>query len=167
MDFSWLFNFGDPVMWVALAVLSFFAVLIYLKIPKTIGQSLDARADKISQELDHARQLREEAQELLASYTRKARAAEQEAEAIIAQAKEEAQLYAAETREKLTEQLERRADAAKRRIEQAEAQAEAMVRDKAVDLAVQAAEIALETAVPKAAKGKLVDAGISDLSSRL
>jgi F-type H+-transporting ATPase subunit b len=167
MDFSWFFDFGDPVMWVAVALLLFIALVVYLKVPGTITKSLDERADKIRDELDQARKLREEAQELLASYTRKQRAAEKEAEEIIAQAKEEAKLYASETRAKLSEQLQRRADAAQRRIEQAQSQAEALVRDKAVDLAVRAAEIALETSVPKAAKIKLVDAGIKDLSSIL
>ncbi|VAV97647.1 ATP synthase F0 sector subunit b [hydrothermal vent metagenome] len=167
MDFSWVFNFGDPVMWVAIALLAFAGVIVYLKVPGTITKSLDERADKIRDELDQARLLREEAQELLASYTRKARTAEKKAEAIIAQAKTEAKLYAEETRTKLTEQLQRRADAAERRIEQAQAQAEALVRDKAVDLAVKAAETAITNSVPKTTKTKLVDAGIKDMQSSL
>lgn len=167
MDFSWLFNFGDPVMWVALALIAFAGMIVYLKVPATITGSLDDRATKIRDELDQARRLREEAQELLASYTRKQRAAENEAEEIIAQAKKEAQLYATEMREKLGEQLERRAEAAERRIAQAEAQAETMVREKAIDLAVKAAEIALDTSTSKAAKSKLIDDGIKEMSSSL
>lgn len=167
MDFSWIINFGDPALWVAIALVAFIGVLVYLKVPGTLTKTLDERADKIRNELDQARRLREEAQELLASYTRKQRTAEKEAEAIIAQAKMEAKLYAEETRTKLTEQLARRAEAANRRIEQAQAQAEALVRDKAVDLAVKAAQIAIDTSVPKTTKSKMVDTGIKDISTRL
>jgi len=167
MDFSWLFDFGDPTMWVTLALLVFFGGVLYMKIPAITAKALDARADKIREEMDQARLLRDEAQELLASYTRKQRKAEKEAEQIIAQAKKEAKLYATDMRNKLSEQLDRRAEAASRRIEQAEAQAQAMVRDRAVDLAVKAAEIALDTAVPKAAKSKLIDNGIKEMTTGL
>ncbi len=167
MYFSWLFDFGDPTMWVTIALAVFFGAVLYMKVPGLAAKALDERADKIREELDQARQLREEAQELLASYTRKQRAAEKEAEDIIVQAKKEAQLYAADMRAQLAEQLERRAEAANRRIEQAEAQAQNLVRDRAVDLAVRAAEIALETSVPKSVKTKLIDESIKEMSSSL
>ncbi|MBL4616914.1 MAG: F0F1 ATP synthase subunit B [Robiginitomaculum sp.] len=166
MYFGWLFDFSNPTMWVALALLSFFAVMLYLKLPKTLSKSLDDRADKIREELNQARLLREQAQELLANYTRKQREAEQEAENIIKQAKKEAKLYAADMRTKLAEQLERRAETANRRIEQAQAQAETLVRNQAIDLAVKAAEIALETAVPKTAKTKLIDNSIKEMTTK-
>lgn len=167
MDYSWLFDFADPMMWISFALICFFGVLVYFKIPATIAGALDGRADKIRDELDQARSLREEAQELLASYTRKQRAAEKEAEAIITQAKADAQLYASETRAKLNEQLERRAETAKHRIEQAQNQAETLVRNQAIELAVKAVEIALDTTVPKTAKAKLIDDGIKEMSSGL
>ncbi|MCF6293918.1 MAG: hypothetical protein L3J04_11045 [Robiginitomaculum sp.] len=78
----------------------------------------------------------------------------------------EAKLYATEMRTKLAEQLERRADTANRRIEQVQAQSEAMVRNQAVDLAVKAVEIALETAVPKASKTKLIDNSIKEITAK-
>ena len=51
-----------------------------------IGKALDDRADAIRKELDEARRLREEAQDLLADYKQKQRRAEDEAKAIVEQA---------------------------------------------------------------------------------
>lgn len=167
MDFNWFLHFDAPETWVAVAVLLFIGLVVYLGVPKKLMMVLDERAQKIQGELEEARKLREEAQELLASYTRKQRAAEKEAEEIVALAKHEAKLYAEEMREKLKEQLARRAAAANARIQQAEAQATALVRDRAVDLAVKAAESAIATSVTSAAKSKLVDESIKDAGSLL
>ncbi len=55
-----------------------------------MAEGLDARADKIKSDLDEARRLREEAQELLADYQRKRKEAEKEAGEILTAAKREA-----------------------------------------------------------------------------
>lgn len=167
MDFSWFLHFDDPVTWVAIAVLLFIGIVVYLGVPKKLMAALDDRAQQIQNELDEARKLREEAQELLASYTRKQRAAEKEAEEIVALAKHEAKLYAEEMRANLKEQLARRAETANARIAQAEANATALVRDRAVEMAVKAAESAISTSVTSAAKAKLVDDSIKDAGSLL
>ena len=57
------------VVWIAFLV--FLAVLVFFKVPGMIGAMLDKRADTIRAELDEARKLREEAQELRASFERK------------------------------------------------------------------------------------------------
>jgi len=66
---------------VLLAFLGFVAVLVYFKVPGLLGSMLDKRADTIQSELDEARSLREEAQSLLASYERKQRDVQAQAEA--------------------------------------------------------------------------------------
>ena len=66
--------------------------------PKLIAKSLDDRAEAIRKELDEARRLREEAQNLLADYQKKHRNVGQEADAILDQARREAEAFAHETR---------------------------------------------------------------------
>lgn len=164
--FLGLIDLSNSTHWVMVSLLLFLGLLLWVKVPALLAKLLDDQSKKIHDELEQARHLREEAQELLASYARRQREAEQEAENIIKQAKKEAKLYANDMRTKLAEQLERRAETANRRIEQAQAQAETMVRNQAIDLAVKAAEIALETAVPKAAKAKLIDSGIEEITAK-
>ena len=66
--------------WVAVAFVVFLLILLYYKVPKLIAKSLDDRAEAIRKELDEARRLREEAQNLLADYQKKHRNVGQEAE---------------------------------------------------------------------------------------
>ena len=98
---------STPDFWVGVSFLLFIGVLIWKKVPSMITKALDDRAERISNELEEAKKLREEAQAMLADYQRKKAEAEKEADNIVAQAKSEAESYAAEAREKLAESLER------------------------------------------------------------
>ena len=53
-------------VWATVALFIFLGLLLWLKVPATMAKSLDARADKIRNDLDEARKLREEAQQVLA-----------------------------------------------------------------------------------------------------
>ncbi len=66
----------DSTFWAFIALLLFIALIVYLKVPGMIGRSLDERAENIKKELEEARTLREEAQQLLAEYHRKRKEAE-------------------------------------------------------------------------------------------
>ena len=163
-----MFHFlSTPDFWVAVSFVGFLALLIYFKAPALIASALDKRADGIRVELEEAQKLREEAQALLADYQRKQRDAEQEAEAIISQAKDEAERLAVETREKLAESIERRTKIAEDKIAQAEAQALKDVRAAATDMAVSAAENLIISELKKADASKLIDTNIKELKKRL
>jgi len=159
-------GFDDPTLWVIIALLLFLAFITYMKLPGMLTKALDDRSAGIAAEIEDAKRLREEAQELLASFQRRQREAEKEAEAIIAQAKRDTHRIADEARAKLTEQLERRALAAERKIAQAEADAEAAVRNRAVELAVAAAERLLRDDVDASAHAKLIDDGVAELARK-
>src|SRR5688572_30130762 len=77
--------------WVFLGFLVFIGIVIYLKVPAKLAAALDARAARIRSDLEDARRLRLEAQALLAEYQRRRNEATAEAEAIVAQARREAE----------------------------------------------------------------------------
>ena len=81
---------ADPTFWAFVGLVLFFAVIIFVRVPTAITGGLDRRAEAISDELQQARTLREEAQAVLAEYQRRAREAESEAEEIVDQARREA-----------------------------------------------------------------------------
>ncbi len=58
-------------LWVFLGLLVFVGILVYMKVPGMLMAALDKRADKIRDELEEARRLREEAEALLANYKEK------------------------------------------------------------------------------------------------
>jgi F-type H+-transporting ATPase subunit b len=158
---------NDPSFFAMLALIAFFAILLRMGVHKTVAKTLDERADAIRTELDDAKRLREEAQEMLASYQRKQREAEGEAEAILDQAKAEAKMLKNQAREELTLRLERRTALAEQRIAQAEAQAAAEVKAAAAELAVAAAQQILKTTMKKTDLNKIVDADIKTVGSSL
>ncbi|MDX2308949.1 MAG: F0F1 ATP synthase subunit B [Hyphomicrobium sp.] len=167
MDLAHFLDPADTYLWIIIALVLFFALLAYLKVPEAIGKSLDQRADGIRKELDDARRMREEAQQLLADYQRRSREAEDEAKQIIAQAKREAEALAAETRKALSETVERRTKAAEEKIARAEAQALGEVKSAAVDAALTAAERILRAKVTGAEVAGLIDQSIRDIKGRL
>lgn len=161
------FDPSSATFWVLVSFVLFFALLFYKGVPKMITGALDDRADKIRAELDDARKLREEAQELLADYQRKAREADEEAKTIIDQAKREASALAEETRKATAESLERRTRLAEEKIARAETQAVADVRRTAVEAAVSAAETILKGKVVGSSGDKLIDEALRDLKGKL
>jgi F-type H+-transporting ATPase subunit b len=153
--------------WVAIAFVVFLGVLAYYKVPGLIAKALDDRAATIRKELDEARRLRDEAQDLLNDYQKKHRNAGLEAETIARQAREEAEAYARETRAALAEALERRTRQAEDKIARAEAQAVDEVRAAAVDSALAAAEKLLREKAAGSAGAALIDDSIRNLEGRL
>ncbi len=157
----------DNTFWTLVALVIFLAGVVYLKVPGTITKSLDERGERISRELEEARKLREEAQTLLASYQRKQREAQAEADEIVEAAKAEAGRMIEETREELSVQLDRRTKLAEEKIKAAEAQAMAEVQSIAADAAVGAARVVIASKTDAAADAKIVDADIAKLGSQI
>ncbi len=157
----------DATFWVGAAFVLFVGILVYLKVPGMLTGVLDERAKKISDDLDQARELREEAQVLLATYQRKQRDALKEAEEIIAHAKEEAMREAEQAEKKLEESVARRQQAALNKIALAEAQAENEVRDAAIEIAIAAATAVVAQQVEGDRADALVNTAIQDLRRHL
>jgi len=157
-------NLSDPTYWVLFAVIGFLFLLSFFGVWKRIGQSLDTRSDGIRTELDEARRLREEAQSLLASYQRKQKEAETQAEDIVAQAKRDAEAMAAQSRRDLTERLERRAATAEAKIANAEAQALGDVKARAAEMAVEMAEDMLRKNLGASDQTRLFKDGLAGMS---
>ncbi len=66
----------DATFWALVGLLIFIGIIAYAKVPGMISGALDKRADQIRNELEEAKKLREEAQQLLAEYQRKRKEAE-------------------------------------------------------------------------------------------
>ena len=153
--------------WVAIAFGAFVLILLYYRVPALIAKSLDDRSEAIREELDEARRLREEAQNLLADYQKKHRNVGEEADSILELARSEAEAFAQETRTSLKDMLERRTRQAEDKIARAEAQAVDEVRAAAIELAVAAAEKILREKASGAGGLSLIDQSIRELKGRL
>ena len=152
---------------VLLAFLLFIGILLYFKVPTLISGMLDKRADGIKSELDEARALREEAQTLLASYERKQKEVQEQADRIIAHAKSEANEAADQAKEDIKASIKRRLKAAEDQIASAETSAIREVRDEAVRIAIGAAKDVVAKNITAADGNKLIDEAISDVDAKL
>lgn len=152
---------------VFLAFLLFIGILFYFKVPGLLGGMLDKRADSISSELSEARALREEAQTLLASYERKQKEVQDQADRIVSAAREEAKLAAEQARVDLGKSLERRMAAATDQIASAEGAAVKAVRDQAVTIAVGAARDVIAKQMTAADGNSLIDDAIAQVDAKL
>lgn len=159
--------FGDVSFYVLIAFLLVVALLWKMGAHKAVIGGLDKRSQKIADELDQARKLREEAQELLAQYQRRQRTAEDEAQGLIEQARKDAAALALESRRKINEQIERRAKAAEEKIARAEAQALAEVRGQSADMAIEIARRIIRERMDQGAQSALLDRAISEVRSKL
>ena len=157
----------DATFCALVGLIIFLAIVAYLKVPGMIAGQLDSRADKIRNELEEARKLREEAQQLLAEYQRKRKEAEAEAVGIVDAAKREAKALAADAKVKTEEYVTRRTAFAEQKIAQAERDAIAEVRGSAVDIAIEAARKVLGDKVDATTAGQLFKSSIDAVKTKL
>jgi F-type H+-transporting ATPase subunit b len=157
----------EPELWVGVGFVMVIALLLYLGTPKFVGGILDTRSAAIKAELDEARRLREEAQALLEGFMKKAAGAEKEAEAIVVEARAEAERFAAESRQALKTLIERRAQSAQDKIAQAESAAIAEIRTLAADTATAAAQKLIVARLDETRTGAFIAQSIKDLPAKL
>ena len=156
----------EPEIWLLVAFVIFLGLVGRPMFTRITG-GLDDRAERIRAQLDEARQLREEAQALLANYQRKKRDAVKEAEEILRQAGQEAAHLAAEAEAALEVTLKRREALAQDRIAQAEARAVEAVKDEAIEVALAATKALIEQHMDKAKAEQLLDAAVKELPGKL
>ncbi|MEM7652345.1 MAG: F0F1 ATP synthase subunit B [Pseudomonadota bacterium] len=158
--------FATTEFWIAVALLLFFALVAW-KGWKPAMAGLDARRDRIANELEESKRLHDEAQTLLADYQRRQREALKDAEAIVANARAEAERMRVDTEKKMTETFARREQSALDKIAQAESRVLQEVRALAVDVAIDASGKALAGAIDAKKAGSMIDDAIDGLGKKL
>jgi F-type H+-transporting ATPase subunit b len=161
------FSLHNPNFIVTLAFLLFVGVLLKYKVPGLLAGLLDKRAAGIKADLEEARNLREEAQTILAAYERKSRDVQDSADLIVSTARRDAMAAAEAAKAELKVSIARRLKAAEEQIASAEAAALRDVKDRAVSVAVAAAGELLMAQLSAEAKSGLIDSAIAEVEARL
>jgi len=157
----------DATVFVSLSMLVVLAIVLWKKVPAAIGGSLDKRIADIREQLDEAKKLREESEELRTKYESRLRAADDEAAEILAQAEREAQQVVEDAKTATTDLIARRKKMAEDKIAAAERAAIADVRAKAAGAATIAAQRLISAKHDAVADKALIDKSISDLGTKL
>lgn len=161
------FSLSNTNFVVLLGFIAFVALLVYLKVPAKLTGMLDARAVAIKSEIDEARALREEAKSILATYERRQKEVQEQAERIVASAREEALAAAEQAKAELKRSIARRMAAATDQIASAEAAAIRQVREQAVNVAIAAAGDVLAKQMTAEAASASIDSAIAQVEARM
>lgn len=151
--------------WVAIGFVLFILMLIYFKVPGQITKILDNRAEKIKNELDEAKKLREEAQAMLADFQKKNKEAEKSAKALIDEAKKIAKNYEKEAKSKFDENMERRKKLLDEKLKRAEVEALNQIKNDITDIVFDAIDKTLSNDnINKDASDRIIETGIKEIT---
>jgi F-type H+-transporting ATPase subunit b len=156
----------NPTFWVAIAFLMFVAGS-FKKISAMLLSALDGRAAKISAELEHARTLRVQAEQVLAEYKKKQAEYLKEAEAMLVKARNDADALTKQSEKELKESLDARVKQAMEKIAREEEQAIVEVRNHVVDIALSAARAVIVSHVGKLSQEELVKLAMVDIERKI
>ncbi len=160
-------SLGNTDFIVLIAFILFVGILVYLKVPGLLGGLLDKRAAGIRAELDEAKKLRDEAQNVLAGFERNQREVKAQSQRIIDHAKDEARMAAEQAKKDIDASVARRIAAAEEQIASVRARVEKEVRDEAIRVAVAASRDVIVEQMTPDSHARLVDEAIVAVESRM
>ena len=157
---------NEPEFWVLLAFVLFVG-LFAKNIWKLLAGVLDSRSDKIRSELNAAKNLRAEAEAVLALYKQKQLEFAKEAQDILTKAKEDAYNNTKLAQAELKIALDARMKNALEKISQEETAAISEVRNHIVEIALAAARTIILTRVEQSTNDELVRVVVSDIERKI
>ena len=154
----------DESAWVAIGF-ALFIMLIWKKAGAALVGMLDGRSDKISAELNEAKQLREDAARELNKFEGMKKEAEAEAKTIISNAHTAADRIREDAESRAKDTIARREAQATAKIKAAEASLITELRGTAASLAVNAARGLIMSSLDEKASLQLIEQSISEIAA--
>ena len=161
------FDLNNTNTVVLIAFILFVLLLIYLKVPKIIGEALDSRVDIVNKQIEKAIAVKEESVELLSAIKRKETKAIENAEKIVADARAASKHDLEQIETYISGMVSRKLKTAEDRIAMAENAAVKKISHMSSEIAVKVASSYLVGDLSKANHDELIDASISSLSKDL
>ena len=139
----------DATFWVAISFFIFFGVLIYLKVPQKISNSLTDQINEMKKELDEAEKLKIEAKNLLSNYESKIDKSKKETREIINLAKRDSEKDILEKMKKFHEIIENKKKNAEQKIVQMKENALKDIKNISVKISMEAVEHLIKNSIDK------------------
>ena len=139
----------DATFWVAISFIIFFGVLIYLKVPLRINESLNKLITDIKNEINESEKLRKETKEFLDQSQSKLNSASDETKVIIENAKKDANIMIQQMKEKFNKSAEIKKKLAEEKITQMKEQAIKEITNSSLDIALTSVEKIIKNSIDK------------------
>ena len=145
----------DATFWVAISFFIFVGVLIYLKVPQKINNSLTDQINEMKRELDEAEKLKIEAKNLLSNYENKIDKSKKETREIINLAKKDSEKTILEITKKFHQIIENKKKNAEQKIVQMKENALKDIKNISVKISMEAVEHLIKNSIDKSKLEKL------------
>ncbi|MEE3295488.1 MAG: hypothetical protein VX215_05700 [Pseudomonadota bacterium] len=152
---------------VAISFIIFVGLILFLHLPRRILNILDERSLNIQKELEQARDLREEAQIILAKEKKKLEEADTEIVNLLKNAEEHTKIFKANAEKLLAENIERKKKQSELKIKQAESDAIKEVKLKATELSLEIAKAYIKQNIDSKTSSEIFEESIKDLKKNL
>jgi len=139
----------DATFWVAISFFIFFGVLIFLKIPQKVNNSLISQINAIKKELEEAEKLKVEAKNLLSDYESKIDKSKKETQEILKKAKKESEKIIVEKTEKFHQMMELRKKNAEQKISQMKENALKDIKNTSIKISIETVEHLIKNSIDK------------------
>ena len=139
----------DATFWVAVSFFIFFGVLIYLKVPQKISNSLTDQINEMKKELNEAEKLKIEAKNLLSNYENKIDKSKKETREIINLAKKDSEKTILEITKKFHQIIENKKKNAEQKIVQMKENALKDIKNISVKICMEAVEYLIKNLIDK------------------
>lgn len=153
--------FAPQIIWLAIVFAVFYLLMSRVALPR-IAEVLEARSTQISHDLERARSLKAETDQVVAAYEAALAKARSDASAILAEAGQEISQKAAERQAEFSRKLAQKLEAEETKIASWRDELKANIREIAVDVASEVAQKLTDAPPDARTAGRAVDRAVKD-----
>ena len=157
----------DATFWVAVSFFIFIGVLIYLKVPQNVNNSLDAQINRIKKELGEAEKLKVESKNILSDYENKIDKSKKETQKIINEAKKDSEKNILDKTKKFHELIEERKRNAEQKIVQMKENALRDIKNISIKISIEAVKHLIKNSIDKSKIEKIYTESLEQVKTSL
>ena len=139
----------DETFWVSISFFIFIGLLIYLKVPQKINNSLTNQINVIKNELDEAEKLKREAKNLLSDYENKIDKSKKETKEIISIAKKNSENLILEKTQKFYQIMDNKKKVVDQKISQMKKNAINDIKNISIKVSIETVENLIKNSIDK------------------
>ena len=157
----------NATFWVAVSFFIFLGILIYLKVPQKINNSLTDQINEMKRELNEAEKLKIEAKNLLSNYEDKIDKSKKETQKIINLAERDSEKTILEKTEKFHQAIENKKKSTEQKIVQMKENALKNIKNISVKISMKTVENLIKNSIDKNKLEKLYTKSLEQTKTSL